>query len=146
MPGVTIRKLAPEHFPLAKKFYKQFGQTNKTNRNDRIFAAFGAQGMKACLRIAPCEDARLLRGVFVAPDHRGQGLARTLISYALEKSDLNEIWTFPYRHLTTMYESLDFEMIATLDAPASIQQAFKVYSDQGRDISLMRWSDLGRII
>ena len=146
MSAITIRKLAPEHFPLAKKFYKHFGQTNKTNRNDQIYALFDNKGMQACLRIAPCEDARLLRGVFVAETHRRQGLACKLISFALEQSKLNEIWTFPYRHLTTMYESLNFENITIGDAPTPIQKAFKVYSNQGREISLMRWSDLGRII
>lgn len=142
MSEVTIRALAPALFPMAKKFYKQFGQATKTNRQDQIYAAFGNNTMLACARIAPYGEARLLRGVFVAPAHRGQGLGRALVNHALENCSLSEIWTFPYTHLNGMYETLRFDHLAIENAPLTIQKAFKIYSDQGKQISLMRWKHL----
>ncbi len=142
MRELVIRSLAPELFPLAKKFYKHFGQTTKTNRQDQIYAAFRNNTMQACARIAPYGDARLLRSVFVAPDYRDQGLGSALITHALEKCSLNEVWTFPYRNLDSMYEALGFYHFAVENAPDTIQKAFKTYSDQGKHISLMRWKPL----
>ena len=142
MPEFVIRSLAPALFPLAKKFYKHFGQATKTNRQDQIYGVFSDNTMQACARIAPYGDARLLRGVFVAPDYRGQGLGSALITHALEKCSLNEVWTFPYTHLNSMYEALGFHRIAVENAPDTIQKAFKAYSDQGKHISLMRWKHL----
>lgn len=139
MTELVIQSLAPERFPLAKKFYKQFGQTTKTNRQDKIYAAFSKTAMQACARIAPCGEARLLRAVFVAPDYRGQGLGSSLVTHALEHCSLNEVWTFPYTHLNMMYEALGFELIAVENVPDTIQKAFTTYSDQGKQISLMRW-------
>lgn len=138
----TIRALDSGLFPLAKKFYKQFGQPTKTNRNDQIYATFSSGIMLACLRIAPCGDTRLLRGVFVAPEHRGKGLARALISHALKHSKLNEIWTFPYSHLNDFYVGLNFQTVSPEIAPSPIQDAFDVYTRQGKNISLMRWQHL----
>ncbi|KZY68220.1 hypothetical protein A3742_12215 [Oleiphilus sp. HI0071] len=142
MQEYVFRSLDPAIFPLAKKFYKQFGQTTKTNRQDKIFAAFDNSSMRACLRITPYGEARLLRGVFVAPSYRGRGLGSDLIRYALEHSELNEVWTFPYMHLTALYETLNFLPEAVEDAPETIRHAFKTYSDQGKQISLMRWQHL----
>ena len=142
MPELVIRSLAPELFPLAKKFYKQFGQSTKTNRQDKVYVAFSNGTMQACARIAPYGEARLLRGVFVAPNCRGQGLGSALITHALEKCAINEVWTFPYVHLNGMYEALSFHCIAPEKAPDTIQKAFKAYSDQGKQISLMRWKHL----
>ena len=142
MSEIIIRQLNPEHFPLAKKFYKQFGQPTKTNRNDLIYAAFSKSIMQACLRIAPCGDSRLLRGVFVAPNCRKAGLGRGLIAHALAHCELDEVWTFPYEHLHTLYKELNFEPVTAENAAPPIREAFEAYTKQGKNISLMRWKHL----
>jgi len=135
----ALKQLDPIYFPLAKKFYKTHGQSNKTDRQDEVFAAYTKDHICACLRIGRLAHYPLMRAVYVAPEHRRQGLARALIRYSLEHTKKQECWTFPYQDLVTFYQQFGYSEVSSQSAPAAIQEAFKNYTKQGRNISLMQW-------
>lgn len=166
MTDLSYKSLSAEHLPLAKKFYKEHSQATKMDRNDQVFAVYDKQTMVGCLRIArvfnaepksliisntphlnefdapsPEQDCRLLRAVFVSPEYRGKGIAKALIQFALDNTDLTQIWTFPYTHLIELYSNLGFNKQDDQQAPHSIRTAFERYTSQGRSISIMRWLD-----
>ena len=134
------------------------------DRNDQVFAVFDKQAMIGCLRIAriftPQElpqlaipnttsdgqavtendkECRLLRAVFIAPDYRGSGIAKTIISFALKNNDFEQIWTFPYTHLIELYRNLGFNEQEEHECPRTVRTTFNQYKAQGRSISIMRW-------
>lgn len=166
MTDLSYKSLSAEHLPLAKKFYKEHSQATKMDRNDQVFVVYDKQTMVGCLRIArvfnaepkpliisntphlnefdapsPEQDCRLLRAVFVSPEYRGKGIAKALIQFALDNTDLTQIWTFPYTHLIELYSNLGFNEQDDQQAPHSIRTAFERYTSQGRSISIMRWLD-----
>lgn len=56
------------------------------------------------------------RGLWVAPDHRGKGLARLLMRAAFEqaiKENCELVWTFPRKASMPFYESMGFELIGS---------------------------------
>jgi len=139
MPEAIIRELESISYPLVKKFYKTHGQNIKTNRLDQVFAAFTNQTMMGCLRIAPVDEERLLRSVFIAPSHRGKHLATDLVQYALLHAKQDTIWTFPYLNLVALYAKVGFNEVKEEDMPDHLRSVFQAYKSQGRKISVMRW-------
>ncbi len=137
--AITLRELEALAHPLAQKFYKANGHNSKTNRNDKIFACLYKGSLVGCLRLAPCDTERLLRGVFISPSFRGMGLGRKLIQHALSNARFKTVWTFPYSHLTLFYKALGFSEQNVAQTPSAIEAALLSYQKQGRDICVMAW-------
>ena|GEM_PF-5377766 len=138
--GYTYRLLPTLSFPLAAKFYRQEKHSARTDKRDEIFVAQHQNDISACLRIAPLDNERLLRGMLVSKASRGQGLARGLLAFSLSNTQYEKIWTFPLSPLHGFYASLGFEVKNFDEAlPLCVQAAYTQYLKQGRDIKLALW-------
>jgi N-acetylglutamate synthase-like GNAT family acetyltransferase len=142
---IVLRELETVAHPLAQKFYKAQGANNKTNRNDQIFVCLHAGSIVGCLRVAPCESQRLLRGVLIDASIRNLGLGRHLIKYALSKTRFETVWTFPYSHLIEFYKTLGFDEKNLSQTPSEIEAALLSYQKQGRNIGVMVWQKNNKI-
>ena len=125
--------------PLANKFYRTHKFRGKARRNEPCMVIRDAQRqIIACGILRKLSDCQLLAGVAVAPDCRGQGVARLLLDSMAEAFD-DSTFTFPYRHLVPFYQSLGFAEVALEGQPSAIVDRFHTYRKQGRDILAMRY-------
>ncbi|AOS96534.1 Acetyltransferase (GNAT) family protein [Microbulbifer aggregans] len=131
--------LSDLEIPLANKFYRTYKFRGKARRHDPCAVIRDQQQqIIACGYLRQLTGAQLLAGVAVAPDHRGQGVARLLLNSMAEAYD-QQTFTFPYRHLVPFYQSLGFVEEEVDGQPSAIIDRFHTYQKQGRDIVMMRY-------
>lgn len=95
--------LSEAEIPLANKFYRTYKFRGKARRHDPCMVIRGEQNqIIACGCLRQLAECQLLAGVAVAPDYRGQGVARLLLKSMAEKFG-DQTFTFPYRHLVPFY-------------------------------------------
>ncbi|GAA4894229.1 GNAT family N-acetyltransferase [Ferrimonas pelagia] len=119
--------LSPQQAPLAGRFYASEGDKSSVRRDERIAVARLEGRIVAALRLSPREGHTLLRALRVAQSHRGQGLARGLLRFALTDSNA-PIWCFALADLTPFYLTLGF--IERSTAPAAILGPFQAYAQR----------------
>lgn len=137
-PNFSAHWLSEAEIPLANKFYRTYKFRGKARRHDRCMVVRDGQGqIIACGYLRKLRGAQLLAGVAVAPDFRGQGVARLLLNRMAGTFD-EKTFTFPYQHLVPFYQSLGFIEEDATEQPSSILDRLQTYRRQGRDIVLMR--------
>lgn len=130
---------------LLNHFLKHHQQPS-AGRGDLNFIVQEGQQVIGCARLLPltqnsstrpAENGFWLRGVFVAPEYRHQGIASALLRFMhrqLEQTDLSEqiIYAFPYEHLERFYQTLDYKLCETERLPASLRQRFEHACQQNK--------------
>lgn len=81
-------------------------------------------GMGRLVRID--QNTAELGGIYVLPAHRGQHLARNLISYLLGLSPYPSLYCIPFAHLAKFYRSFGFqEAKAGQRIPEAVESKFR---------------------
>jgi GNAT superfamily N-acetyltransferase len=78
----------------------------------------------------------LLAGVAVSPAFQRQGIARLLLSSMTCKLN-HDTYTFPYQHLTSLYQSVGFTLIGSEQSLPAVAELCRKYRNQGRNIFMM---------
>ncbi|WP_339485967.1 GNAT family N-acetyltransferase [Pseudomonas sp. EL_65y_Pfl2_R95] len=106
MPAVRLRALPEALKPLANKFYSAHRSKMKAAADDQVWVLEDSQILAAlCLR--PIANGHWLTSLFVAPEHRQQGLATQLIQAATAGYS-SPIWLFCHPSLSDFYQALGF--------------------------------------
>ena len=131
--------LSGVEMPLANKFYRKHGFRGKAKRND-ICAVIknSKQIIIASAYIRNYQSFKLLAGVAVDSEQRGQGVARALIEQMSTGFD-NQTYTFPYDTLLTFYHSIGFSLVVPNEVDSAVGVLFSSYRKQGRKITAMRF-------
>lgn len=100
----------PSQQKLANKFYKKFKTNVSCNLADQVFVALTEDGeVIAALFFRSIDNGPeyLLRSLFVAPEYRGEGVAKTLCRLALQ-THKQACFTLCEQELIRFYQALGF--------------------------------------
>lgn len=109
---MTIRysNCSPSQQRLVNKFYKQHKTNVSCNLKDEVFCAVDKDDtVIAALMIRPIATTsdHLLRSLYVAPEHRGKGIAKALCRLAI-KTHKKACYTLCEEPLVNFYLTLGF--------------------------------------
>jgi len=132
---ITYSLLPKVKYPLATKFYKNHGIKSRVSSDNIVVIARENNVIIGVAKLAPINDLWFLTGVYIDLEQRGQGIGSELITQLCQQK--TTIYTFPYAHLTALYQKLGF-LNATSDLlPYELTQRFDAYTKQGRNIVAM---------
>lgn len=130
----TIECLDPIKTPLVNKFYNHHRVKGRANKQDQIWVTYFNWQIVAACRLQNKSEFLFLSTVYVAPAHRGKGVAKALLSTLL-KTVNKQVYTFSYKHLVDLYYFIGFNEVLTY-TPA-LQVLFDVY--QHRNIVALEY-------
>lgn len=116
-----------ETFYEVKHFLKQH-KTYSANRDDLIYIVRDDQkliGTARLLGIEGATSALWLRGLFISPKFRHQGIASQLLSYIRQqqlKESTEKIFAFVEPHLHDFYIGNNYQLIDNAMLPEALQQ------------------------
>lgn len=130
---MQVERLEAIATPLVNKFYQAHSVRGRANKQDQVWVVKAPTLIAAC-RLQDRKSSLFLSTLYVEPQSRGQGVAKRLVLDALAAQQ-QTVFTFPYRHLESFYQSLGFTQSHSL--PCEIDTLFTAYRQQGRDIIAM---------
>ncbi|MCD5996663.1 GNAT family N-acetyltransferase [Pseudomonas sp. CDFA 602] len=120
--------------PLLGKFYREHLSSMRAASKGQAWVAKDTD-IIAALNLAPVAEGHWLTGLFVAPQLRGQGLARRLVDTAVQPLT-GPVWLFCHPDLLGFYQPMGFEPAQRL--PQSLGERFMRYSRSKTLIALCR--------
>jgi GNAT superfamily N-acetyltransferase len=124
MPDIEYCRLAKACQPLLDKFYRAHRSPMRSSGAAQMWVA-KQQEIVGALCLTPVTDGHWLTGLFIAPEWRGQSVARTLISSALEAL-AGPVWLFCHPELLGFYEQSGFALTENL--PPALADKLTRYS------------------
>ena len=134
MSEIEIGPLPDLSWPLLNKFYREHRSPKRAAKDGQAWVARQPE-LLAALSLGEVEDGYWLTGLFVAPERRGQGLARRLIEAALF-SVHGPTWLFCHPQLLAFYQPMGFEPAQRL--PRTLGERLMRYSRSKPLIALCR--------
>ncbi|MCF5707345.1 GNAT family N-acetyltransferase [Pseudomonas syringae] len=134
MPDTHFMPLPDECRPLLGKFYRQHQSSMRATGKGQAWVA-KRQEIIGALSLTPIADGHWLTGLFVAPEHRGQAVAKRLIDAALHLRS-GPVWLFCHPELAGFYQPMGFETAQRL--PQSLGERFMRYSRSKALVALCR--------
>ncbi|KTC45656.1 GNAT family acetyltransferase [Pseudomonas fluorescens ABAC62] len=123
MPEFSIEPLAEPLWPLLNKFYRSHDSSMKALKGGRLWVARDSE-IVAGLCLTPVVGGQWLTSVFVAPAHRGQGLAARLILQAVADVE-GTVWLLCHPDLESLYQRMGFTQDTLL--PQSLSERLVRY-------------------
>lgn len=123
--------------PLLNKFYREHRSPMRGTNKGQVWVA-KQQTTIAALCLTPVNEGHWLTGLFVAPQWRGQGIARRLIDAASHGLD-GPLWLFCHPDLRGFYEPQGFTTAQRL--PPVLGERFMRYSRDKALVALSREKD-----
>lgn len=113
MTAIAYAQLEAPLWPLMNKFYRAHQSSMKASKDAQLWVAREQEVVAAlCLRSAA--NGYWLTGLFVAPDVRGRGIARSLVDAAVSSTEGAPVWLFCDPELQGFYEGIGFGMVDDL--------------------------------
>lgn len=134
---VAVRAPDASEFPRLRELYVDWGYDGGMGEADRVFAAELGDHVVGLVRLTDEDGTLMLRGCFVDPARRGQGIGRQLLKAFLIALQERECYCVPFRHLTEFYGSAGFVEVPERSAPAFLQGRAETYRQQGHDVVIM---------
>ena len=106
MPHLNIARLTDLERPLLNKFYRQHGSPMRASGEGQLWVARRDE-LLAGMSLTAVAQGHWLTGLFVAPQHRGQGLAQRLVAQALGPIE-GPVWLFCHPDLQALYQRMGF--------------------------------------
>lgn len=124
------------------RFYKENKDKARAKPDDLMFAAIDEnQQVCAVLRLLPYAQFYFLRSVLTSPESRGEGIASTLIQYAIDsqfaQAENTPIYTLPTPLALPLYSRLGFTAIEQADIPVELQSSYRRFRHANNDSSVM---------
>jgi N-acetylglutamate synthase-like GNAT family acetyltransferase len=139
MNNVIIAELDPIKVPLVKRFYKEHYPSGKANKSELIYSLTIDNQLLGVVRLRTIEQFRLLTGMAISKEYRGQQLGKQLMDFC-EKNTLNEQdYCFAYAHLERFYSRHHFVKVAPQELPNSLKNLFERYTNSGKDLIPMHY-------
>lgn len=120
--------------PLLNKFYREHRSSMRTATKGQVWVAKDGEVCGA-LCLTAVDDGHWLTGLFVAPQRRGQGIARQLIEAATSPLD-GPVWLFCHPDLQGFYLTSGFDKAQRL--PVVLGERFMRYSRSKPLVALCR--------
>ncbi|MCF2908600.1 GNAT family N-acetyltransferase [Pseudoalteromonas sp. DL2-H2.2] len=134
---VVAQLLPAIQTPLVNKFYQAHKARGKATRQDQSWVLKATDIVAAC-RVQHISGEYFLSTVLVAPEYRGKGFAKVLLTAVLA-SQPRSLYTFAYCHLSAFYQGLGFTVIDPVALPQELAEKYHCYVAQGRQILAMQY-------
>lgn len=109
MTAIAYAQLEAPLWPLMNKFYRAHQSSMKASKDAQLWVA-REQEIVAALCLRSAANGYWLTGLFVAPDVRGRGIARSLVDAAVSSTEGAPVWLFCDPELQDFYEGIGFGM------------------------------------
>lgn len=136
MSEIEIGPLPEVSWPLLNKFYRQHRSPKRAAKGGQAWVARQHE-LLAALSLGEVDEGYWLTGLLVAPERRGEGLARRLIEAALRSVE-GPVWLFCHPRLLEFYRPMGFEAAQRL--PRTLGERLMRYSRSKPLIALCRMS------
>lgn len=120
---MLIERLAVEHYGLLERFYREQRSNMRIKAAHQVWVARIPQ-LCAGLCLHQLPDGLWLTGLWVARQHRQQGIASQLVQHSLQQQG-QSVWLFCQPDLLGFYQKLGFTPCANL--PQTLQQRLSRY-------------------
>jgi len=123
MPSLQIGPLDEASRPLLNKFYRQHRSSMRASTEGQLWVVKQSEVI-AGMSLTPVAQGHWLTGLFVAPSHRGRGLAAQLVQRARQVVP-GPLWLFCHPDLETLYQRMSFTRAPHL--PAALAERLARY-------------------
>jgi GNAT superfamily N-acetyltransferase len=134
---VNITIADSQHRQRAAWAYAAWGYAGSIAPDDLLLEATDGDRLVGLVRIAHEHGSLVLRGMQVASDSRGRGVASRLLAAATAQLGGAECYCMPYLHLRDFYASAGFEDIDPAYAPRFLAERLKQSMRDGLEVCLM---------
>jgi N-acetylglutamate synthase-like GNAT family acetyltransferase len=119
------------------QFYKQYKDKARAKPDDLMYIAANEEDQTcAALRLLPYEGFLFLRSVLTAPQHRGLGIASSLIEYVIKKHE-GPIYTLPTLQALSLYRRLGFQPVSTPEIPVQLLASYRRFRQANNGPTVM---------
>jgi GNAT superfamily N-acetyltransferase len=133
---ILFRPASPYEFPSVVRLYEEGGYTGRYQAADFMLLGMAGQDAVAVLRLVEEQHHQLLRGLYVAKEWRGQGIARRLVQAALER--LHEpCYCLTHTELLNFFASAGFLPCSDEEAPAFLLERRRQYGWTGKTYHIL---------
>jgi GNAT superfamily N-acetyltransferase len=124
--------------------YRAWGYDGGIKEGDVVFVAERDRPVGIVRRSWEEGDTLMLRGMWVAPEHRGDGIGSALLAaFVRELGDDPSVaghacWGVPFAHLERFYGQGGFVFVPVATAPSFIRERIARYEREGHRVAVMR--------
>lgn len=106
---IEMKFAEAKDIPWINRRYDEIGFVHSDIQKEMIAIAF-VEGEPAGLGrvVKLCDQVAELGGMYVFPQHRGQGIADQIVRFLLAESRFELMYCLPFAHLKPFYEKLGF--------------------------------------
>lgn len=123
-PGVNVRELAREEFPLAEKLWEEYRGQKSDMPEERIFGVFEHGVLAATARCTRHRDGLEMDCVFSSERFRGRGYARLAVQALIDACGREPIFIHSTIVLISFYKTFGFVPIPEDILPKTIRERF----------------------
>ncbi|MEG1625403.1 MULTISPECIES: GNAT family N-acetyltransferase [Pseudomonas] len=120
--------------PLLNKFYKNQGSSMRAAAQGQLWVARG-EDIVAAMCLTPVSGGLWLTGLWVALEHRAQGIAQQLIGTATQDAQ-GMTWLFCHPELVAFYQRQGFDLC--IDLPAALAERLARYQRSKQLLAMAR--------
>ena len=139
MPTLQFEHIETIKLPLIKRFYQQHYPSAKPKSNELIIAAYQEGNIKAVVRFRSIATYRLLTGMVVCQQDRGQGIGLALLMYCKENIMKHNDYCFAYPHLSSFYHKGNLSTLNAAQLPSELQLLLQRYQSSGKKLVPMQY-------
>lgn len=129
--SLEIRKPNRKEYVEVKKIYRKIGFQWRISPDDYTLIAKQKEKIVGLLKINVDHGYPIMRGLYVAENHRGQGIARKLLNEIEITHEGKELYCLPYAHLKGFYKSFGYEVLEFGKAPEFLKRKL-MYNNKPR--------------
>lgn len=140
MVNLLFEKLDPIKLPLLQRFYKQH-YPSKPKKDELIIVARKEGAICGAVRFRTIDQFRLLTGMAVDEDLRGNGIGHQLLDYCQHQEPIlnPEVYCFAFPWLVNFYQQHGFQVIETEQLPPSLRSLYQRYLNSGKSLVAMQY-------
>jgi len=136
IPNVGVRQATVKDFSSVIRLYEEWGYGGTYTPGDEIWLAEAGSETIGLVRLVKEQELRILRGMYVTPQWRGNRVASTLLA-SITANLTEPCWCIPYAHLVEFYRQAGFVPVPEAEAPVFLQERLGRYRWTGRDYQIM---------
>ena len=140
MPTMTtlVRTARPDEYDRVRELYEAWGYRGRLQPSDTVYVAEQGDALIGVVRRSPEQGTQVLRGLYVVPSMRKQGVGMLLLEHFVQELPDGECWCVPYANMQGFFGRGGFRVVPTEMAPAFLRERVEFYRADGLDVVLMR--------
>lgn len=138
---LRIEPLDPLKLPLITRLYKAHYPSAKAKSHELTLVAYQDNHLCGVVRLRPIDRFRLVTGMLVVPEFRGQGIAHHLMEHCQQHLFKTDDYCFAYEHLVPFYAQHSFTALDPATLPEPLHSLFQRYSRSGKALVAMHWKN-----